>query len=194
MIPDAGHVSAALAGAFRLLRFDAGGFGFFDDTIEGFWRSFFAAVVILPGYILLVALRLEDAELANPLFRIAAVEGIGYVIGWVAFPLVMAHLTAAFGAAGRYPGYIVAYNWFAAPQVAVLLSVALLRESGLFPPAMETGLSLGAVAYLMAVQWFIARRALEIHPAAALAVVALDMTISLFLSAVTAAMLASPGA
>ena len=193
MIPDAGQISAALAGAFRLLRFDASGFRFFDVSMDGFWRSFFAAVVILPGYILLVALRLEDAELANPLFRIAAVEFIGYVIGWAAFPLVMAHLSNAFGGAERYPGYIVAYNWFSAPQVTVLLAVAVLREAQLFPEAMATGLSLGAVLYLMAVQWFVARRALDVHPAVALGVVALDMVISLFLSAVTAAMLARAG-
>lgn len=194
MIPDAGHVLAALAGAFRFLRFDASGFQFLDSTIDGFWRSFFCAILILPAYALLVALRLDDADLANPFLRIVAVQGIGYIVGWTVFPLVMAYLANSFDRAEQYPGFIVAYNWFAAPQVIVLLAVAVLRTAGVLPQAMETGLSFGAVLYLFAVQWFIARRALDIHPGTAAGVVVVDILISLLLAAIIAAMMERPGA
>lgn len=192
MIPNAGQVTAALAGAFRFLRFDAGGLRFFDGTMDGYWRSFFCAVLILPVYVLLVALRLDDGELANPFLRIAAVEGIGYAIGWTAFPLVMAHLANSFDRAARYPGYIAAYNWFAAPQVVLTLAAAVLREAGFLPAALLTGLQLGVMLYLTAVQWFIARRALDIHPGTAVGVVAVDILISLLLATITTAMLERP--
>lgn len=194
MVPDAGHVAAALAGAFRLMRFDSSGFRFFDATMDGFWKSFFSAVLILPGYMLLVALRLDDSELANPLLRIVAVELIGYVIGWTAFPLVMAYLAQAFDLRRLYPGYIVAYNWFAAPQMALLLAAALLRNSGMLSQALESGLGIGVMLYILAAQWFIARRALGAHPAAALGIVLLDTMLSFLIAIVTSALLARGGA
>ncbi len=193
MIPDAGHVAAALAGAFRLLRFDWSGFRYFDTSIEGFWRSFFAAALILPLYIPLIVLRMDDAELANPTLRILAVEAIAYVIGWVAFPLVMAYLAQAFDRGAQYPGYIVAYNWGAAPQVVLMFLVALLRAGGLFSGALLAGLHLGVMLYLMAVQWFVARRALDLHPGAALGVVVVDFLLSILIATVASAMLARPG-
>ena len=189
MIPDAGHVIAALTGACRLLRFDATGFEFFDKSIDGFWRSFFCAAIILPPYVLLIILRMDDAELSHPFLRIVLVEGIAYVIGWTAFPLVMAYIADVMDRAGRYPGYIVAYNWSSAPQVVLMLAVALLRAADLLPGAMETGLHVGMMLYLMAVQWFVARRALEIAPAPAALVVALDFFLSFLIAMIAAAML-----
>jgi hypothetical protein len=193
VIPDAGHVTAALAGAFRLLRFDASGFRFFDPSIDGFWRSFFCAVLILPLYLLLIALRMDDDELANPVLRIAAVEAIAYVIGWTAFPLLIAFLTEVWDRAERYTGYIVAYNWGAAPQVVLMLAVSLVRALGLFPTELLAGLQLGTMVYLMAVQWFVARRALDVGPGAALGVVAADFLLSFLIATVAAAMLGRPG-
>ena len=38
------EVITALYGAYRLARFDPGGLGFYEVTVQGFWRSFFAAV------------------------------------------------------------------------------------------------------------------------------------------------------
>lgn len=193
MIPDAGHVIAALVGAFRLLRFDASGFGYFDRTIDGFWRSFFCAALILPAYALLVALNMDDAEFAKPFYRIVLIKGVAYVIGWVAFPLAMVFLADVFGRAEKYVGYIVAYNWSSAPQVALMLLAALIGTSDLLPSAMQTGLHLGAMLYLLAVQWFVARRALDLGPGAALLIVALDFFLSFFIAGVASAMLARSG-
>ena len=45
----------SLYGAWRLLLRDTKGIEWLDDSPEGFWKSFFCAVVVLPGYILLLA-------------------------------------------------------------------------------------------------------------------------------------------
>ncbi len=135
---------------------------------------------------------MDDAELANPFLRILSVELIAYVIGWTAFPLVMAHLARAFGREERYPGYIVAYNWGAAPQVALTLAVALLRASDLLPGAMQVGLHVGVMLYLLTVQWFVARRALDIQPGAAVGVVVVDFLLSFLIATFAAAMLSRP--
>ncbi len=73
-----------LYAAWRLLLRDRSAVTLLDDSVEGFWKSFSCAVIILPGYILLVAFAGDGpAEGAHPV-RIVVVEGIGYVIGWVA--------------------------------------------------------------------------------------------------------------
>ena len=189
MIPDAGHVIAALTGAFRLLRFDASGFSFFERTIGGFWRSFFCAAIILPPYVLLITLRMDDAEIGNSFLRIVLVEGIAYAIGWTAFPLALAYLSDVLDRAAQYPGYIVAYNWGSAPQVVLMLIVALLRAADVLPQAAQTGMHLGMMLYLMAVQWFVARRALDIGPAPAFLIVVLDFFLSFLIAMIAAAML-----
>ena len=45
------EVTAALYGSWRLARLDPGGMAYFNRTVEGFWNSFFAAVIVAPGYI-----------------------------------------------------------------------------------------------------------------------------------------------
>ena len=57
MIPTAGETLRALYGAYRLARLDAGGMAYFDSSIGGFWRSFFAAVLVVPFYALLLVMR-----------------------------------------------------------------------------------------------------------------------------------------
>jgi len=45
---DAKDTAGALYGLWRLARGDASGLDFFNATLEGFWRSFAAAVIIAP--------------------------------------------------------------------------------------------------------------------------------------------------
>ena len=42
------EVFKGLYGAWRLLLGDRGAVALFDDSIMGFWKSFFAAILILP--------------------------------------------------------------------------------------------------------------------------------------------------
>ena len=51
------EVVAALYGAYRLARFDPSGLALFDATIAGFSRSFFAAVLVAPVYLVLLLIR-----------------------------------------------------------------------------------------------------------------------------------------
>ena len=59
-MPSANQVMYALYGAYRLARFDAAGMRYFETSIEGFWRSFFAAVIVAPPYALLLFLRYRN--------------------------------------------------------------------------------------------------------------------------------------
>jgi hypothetical protein len=104
------ELSAGVFGAWRLAHLDANGHRFFDNSVAGFWKSFWAAVVVLPGYVILLALQLSEAEITASSGRLVLVEGISYVIGWTAYPLAVFHLAPVIDREERYLGYIVAHN------------------------------------------------------------------------------------
>ena len=124
------ETSVAIFGAWRLAHFDAGGLRFFENTVEAFWRSFFAAVIVLPFYAMLLQLRYETGAVGAGVARFAAVEMIAYVIAWLAFPLAMASVAAILDREERYLGYIVAYNWAAVLQNALYLPIAMIGVAG----------------------------------------------------------------
>ncbi|HEY7688194.1 MAG TPA: hypothetical protein VH835_05855, partial [Dongiaceae bacterium] len=78
----------AVRGLTRLFRFDENYRSYFDPSIQGTWRSFFAMLVVAPA----VALRLPDdlasAYPAAGQFEFLAVEFLIYVIGWFATPVI----------------------------------------------------------------------------------------------------------
>ena len=58
------EVQLAVGGALRLARGDPRGLGFFDTSIDGFWRSFRAAAICYPFFLMLLASRVSAAHWA----------------------------------------------------------------------------------------------------------------------------------
>ena len=56
------EVQLAIGGALKLARGDARGLGFFDLSIDGFWRSFRAAAICYPLYLFLLIARVSAAQ------------------------------------------------------------------------------------------------------------------------------------
>ena len=59
MMPDHEEVLHSLYGAYRLAFLDRSGMSHFNLSVDGFWRSFFAAVLVAPGFALLVVQELH---------------------------------------------------------------------------------------------------------------------------------------
>lgn len=193
------EIATGLYGAYRLARLDTGGMAWFDRTLSGFWKSFFAAVLAAPLYILLTALHLFDdtgrelLEMAGGM-RVFLIETLAYVIGWVLFPLVMIRVTDLLQREQEYFGFIIAYNWAGVLQIAAFLCAVVLSVSGLFPAAVGDFLSMIVFFAILYYQWFITRTALRIRAGAAVAIVCLDMALSIFITGIANAMLyMSPG-
>ena len=181
---DLAGAARGLAGAWRLARLDPSGFHAFDLSEEGFWKSFQAAAVAAPLFALLVLLRTDEHPLSDDPLRAIFIEAIGYVIGWVAFPLAAFYLVTALGKGQRYTAYIIAYNWSVVLQIAAFVPVALLSASGALPGSGVVLLALlvtGAVIYY---QFFIVRTALGIDALPALGFVAIDLMLGLAIDAV----------
>src|SRR5215469_13609286 len=97
------EVRLALIGALRLARGDRGGMAYFDRSPDGFWRSFRAAVISYPLYLVLLSMRVTVAEWEQSgALLIITVETIAYVIAWTAFPLLMLIVAQRIGRPHRF--------------------------------------------------------------------------------------------
>ncbi len=176
-MPSAREVVAALYGTWRLMRFDAGGMAWFDISITGFWRSFFAAVLVAPGFAVLLAFNLAARGEPVGLGRAIVVWTVAYAVMWAAFPIAAILITRLLGLGGRYIPLIIAYNWANVPQVLLNLLAALISAGG--TDAGEGGglVVLAAFIYLRVYLWFVMRTALETTSLTAAALVLFDFVI-----------------
>ena len=160
-MPSRREVVAALYGAWRLMRFDSGGMAWFDVSIAGFWRSFFAAVPVAPFYAIVVAIELaERIEPYDPV-RAVVVSIAAYAAGWAGFPIAAIFITRLLGLSQRYVPFIVAYNWASVPQTLVYFPVLMISAAHLTSPALAEFLVLAAFVYILVYQWFVTLTALE---------------------------------
>jgi hypothetical protein len=187
------EIQFALGGALRLAIGDRRGLGFFDISLDGFWRSFRAAAICYPLFLVLVAVRVEPAQwAASGAPRIIFVETISYAIAWTAFPLLMLRLAGWFNRDNRFLAFIVAYNWAQIPQTALIAIVAVDRAIGILPGSAGGFVELTAMLAVLVYEWFIARVALAVTGVQAIVVVVFDVMLGIVLARI-AHMLYLPG-
>lgn len=178
MTLTARDVATSVFGAYRLARFDPGGLDLIDRSPEGVLKSFYAAAIVLPAYVLLLAVRLMEQGVEAPLPQVALVEGIAYVINWTAFPLALHQAAVMLGRPGQWAGAVAANNWAAVVQMAIYLPAVLLAKIGVLPDGLGSGLVFGVMLAMMVYQGFVLRTALEVSRPAAAALVMLDLLLS----------------
>ncbi len=176
------EVANGLYGAWRLAWLDASGMQYFNRTVEGFWRSFFAAVLIAPPLAVLLGLRFAGGGIEAPFWRFASIELISYVVMWVAFPVIMLGVTRAMDRTANYIPYIVAYNWATVWQNVLFLPFAIMVELGLFGGALRSGLLVALMIIVLAYIFVVTRTALQVGAGAAAILVVIDLVISVFIN------------
>ena len=186
------EIIRSLYGTLRLARGDTGGMAFFNATEQGFWRSFTAAILIAPLFAMLLMVRYSVNDSTVPLLRFSAVETIAYVVSWVAFPLLLFHLTDILGIGQRYIRYIVAYNWASVIQNLLYLPFALLVEAHLLEGAGSSFIGFLLLGLVLFYTWFVTRTALEISNLLAAGLVTIDLVLSIFINTITQGMLHVP--
>ena len=175
------ETTRSLYGAYRLARFDAGGMAFFDTSVGGFWRSFYAAAFVAPFYAILLALRYGlEIDPPHPM-RFFLLYADAYVISWLAFPVVMAGLSRIILRQAHFKRYIVAYNWAAVLQNALYLPFAMLQASESMPREIGNVLGLIVLVVVLVYIWFITRTALAVAAPTAAGVVAVDFFLTLII-------------
>jgi len=179
----------ALTGLMRLARGDVGGLDCFDRSVDGFWRSFRAAVIAYPLYLMLLMMRVTIAEWERSGgFYIISVETIAYVVAWVAFPLAMLTVTRWINRSHRFFDFMVPYNWSQLPQSALFVLVGLQAESQAVSAQPAQVIEIAAAIAVLAYEWFVARVALETTASAAALVVLVDLVLGVLISHVASSL------
>jgi hypothetical protein len=169
---------AALSGLLRLARGDHGGLLLFDRSLAGFWRSFRAAILCYPLYLVLLTMRISTADWQRAGgLRIVTVESIGYVISWTAFPLAMLSVTRRIGRTDRFFDFMVPYNWYQLPQSGLFVLVGAAAASGSAQSGAVQGLTIAAAAAVLGFEWYLARIALDTTRSAATLVIVVDLVL-----------------
>lgn len=151
MIPPLLEVASSLRAAARLFVLDRDAMAGFNLTIEGFWRSFFAAAFGLPYYAVVLWGPYRDGEVG----LLAATAA--YVLSWVLFPALAAVLARLLNLGRNYIGYIVAFNWAGALMPQPLLLLALAYRAGLIDEQAYSLVSLGLFAAFLWYGWAVTR-------------------------------------
>ena len=170
LIPSWAEIVRSLSGAWQLLLLDAGGMARFEVSVGGFWRSFFAAVIVAPLYILRGVIDPSaEAEAAGVGRALATV--FTYVSVWAAFPIAMIFIARFLDLRNAYVRFIVALNWARVLQAVLLVTVSGAAALAGTP---SDFLTITAIAAVLAYQWVVTRTALGTTGATAAALVIID--------------------
>jgi hypothetical protein len=188
-IPPWTEVQLAVGGALRLACGDRRALAFFDTSIDGFWRSFRAAAICYPMYLLLLSFRVAEAHWSRSGVPVVViVETIAYVTSWVAFPLLILPLSRWVGREDRFLAFMVVYNWSQIPQTVLFVLVALDGATGLLATSALQFAQLAATIAVLVYEWYIARVALAVTGAQATVVVIADLVLGTVLGRVAASL------
>ncbi|MFO1068148.1 MAG: hypothetical protein U1E14_06440 [Geminicoccaceae bacterium] len=183
MTPSREEIVSSLEGAWGLARREPAALQRFNLTVDGFWNSFYAAVLCAPGYLLLVAQQYAQRGAEAGVGTILIVETLAYAVGWLVFPATSIVITRLLGLGHRYAVLVIAANWSMVLQVGLLVVALLL--SGLMPAAQGGYLTLAATLVALVYQWQVVRTALATTGLIAFAIVVIDIILSVLLNSTT---------
>lgn len=186
-MPPVAEVRRYLQGAWLLAQGDAAGMGYFDCTVDGFWRSFWAAAYVAPAYALVVADQNARSGRNIGFLPLLLVETLVYVVGWAAMPVLALLLTRFFGLQRGYVPLVVALNWSSLVQIAIVLSPVLLGV--VLSPLAAGLLMLAASLAVLVYKGFVVKTALDTAPGTAAGFVVAELVVTLLLTATLYALL-----
>lgn len=157
----------------------------FENSYAGALRSYWAAIVILPIYMLIIG-----GQYAMPsdsyasfgtlvaqagLLSAALAKFCVYTLCWfVAWPLIVDRLATYLDCEKNFFRYVAAYNWMHVPYVLVGLLFWTGVMSGVIHDGNSFAASLSLLGVLWAYHWFILRHALGLNGGYAAMLVALE--------------------
>ena len=179
MIPAGPEIASSLRGAWRLLFMDRAAMARFNLTVEGFWRSFFAAALALPHYLLFLG-RPGGAAALEAGWELRA--ALAYAASWALFPIVTAFLARVLDLGRHYAGFIIAHNWAAALMAQPLLALTLLVRVGLLDEGFSALLQMALFAVYLWYGWAVCRVALGAGVVTACGFVILDHLLDMLIA------------
>ena len=160
-IPTRQEIANHLYGVWLLARRDRGGVGWLDGSVDGFWKSFFAAVLIAPFFGLALWLAIYSTADEADLTAIFFIEAVSYVGAWFFWPLIASELCRLIDPDLDARTYIVACNWSEIWIMMLRLPLLALGVSGLLDTAVTQFLGLLFLIVVLFYRFTIARHTLD---------------------------------
>lgn len=180
---SSGDIIRGVWGAWRLARRDTGGMAMFDVSPDGAAKSFVAAALAFPPYLIMQAMLLgaKWPLLLQP--GPLSVETFGFVALWMLMPAALTWILPWLDRGRRLPETIVAYNWAALLITIAQFVLILLDAAGLFPGALGIGVAIALAVACYLYEGFVLRTAIETEIPIAAGLVVLDVLTSYLLGA-----------
>ena len=194
MIPSRQEIFYRFYGAWRLARFDAGGAQYFDQSRGAALRSFFAAALVAPAFIIGQLLAFSGAEITTEagdvtVFLIFALE---YCLLWVVPPVIVYRICQTIDRESAFFRFLSANNWSSMITMHLQLIIAALSIAGMIPEALAPLVSLVVYAYILGYQWFLTRHCLGVSALASVGFVVLQFFIGLLIESLSLGLIFQP--
>lgn len=184
-----GEIRAALDGSWLLLRNRPEGMRFFDQSIQGFWRSFMVVILLVPAF-LISGLAEKEFFFVENLFEpdafpdqaYWAAQFVGLGADWIALPILLALLAVPIGISHRYVSFIVVRNWTSLLASVPYMITYMLFLMGIISPGIAVLLSFTCLLVVLWYRFLIARIALQATTSLAAGIVILDILLTLVIS------------
>lgn len=173
MFPDRAEIVRALQGCWYLVLNRPGAIDLFDRSDAGFYRSFFAAILAFPAFVISDVVNGGADWIAGDFFDWIS-YGIRYAIYWLVFPVVAVVIAERIGVLERILDFLVPYNWVTVP-FAYLFCCFYVIGSGDGPvAALFESLAVMLWVGLLVLIWRWARQFLGVSPMMAFGFVLAD--------------------
>ena len=177
------ELTKALFGIWLILKNHPEAENFFNISTAGFWRSFIAAILVLPANVIITAVGISASGEMSYSISDGARDLLIYTINWLFYPLIVIHFCRYLDLEDKALKYIIPYNWASIPT-GYLFAFATLIGGGLGSNHLGAGLLLLAYAFAIFLFFEIARRQLRVSWLAAVGVVVFDFLFSITLISV----------
>jgi hypothetical protein len=178
------EIARSLSGSWALVQNRPDAMRHFDVSLDGFWRSFQAIILIAPIYALtamadrraMLSDAIADETFSDSAFITAKAITLG--LDWITLPIILAVVAGPLGIQRGYTAYVVARNWTTVLLILPFAAIALIEMIGLISIEIAALLTFVALAAVFRVSYVVARRALNTGMDIAVGIVVLDFLVS----------------
>jgi hypothetical protein len=195
MIPGPKEIAYRVYGAWQLACFKTVGLAYFDESRAAAARSFFAAVLAVPAFVIIQLLTFSNSTVVRTdasALTLALVFALYYCLMWVVSPVILYRICQMIDRERDFFRYLSAINWGGVIVLHLQLAIILLEAIGLIPEALGILPDISILAYLLFYQWFITRHSLKVSALGATGFVALDFIIGVLLNNIALGSLFQP--
>ncbi len=172
MSVDIAYVNRSLDAAFGLVMRDRRAWDKFDLTVEGFYRSFAALLIVLPINIVTDLIQVQMAaverlrqgkEVVEQAYGVgeAVFSTLALAVDWIIFPIVMIFVLRYLGLSHRYAPLIIAHNWGTIVVYLFNMPALLLFAAGFISSDDAVALYMITLVFALYYRFYTAETALD---------------------------------